>query len=95
MESDLKSGLKGCLIIFFVVGIILSYCFQCSYDRKIEEQERRTKEYLQSPRTIAPIRAPGTYRTTPPSNPPKQPIKEQENSEQTPWQAAGYDSFED
>ena len=25
----------------------------------------------------------------------QQPIKEQENSEQTPWQAAGYDSFED
>ena len=95
MDKDINSGLKGCLIIFFVVGIILSYCFQCSYDRKIEEQERRTKEYLQSPRTIAPIRAPGTYRTTPPSNPQKQPIKEQENSEQTPWQAAGYDSFED
>ena len=95
MDKDTNSGLKGCLIIFFVVGIILSYCFQCSHDRKIEEQERRTKEYLQSPRTIAPIRAPGTYRTTPPSNPPKQPIKEQENSEQTPWQAAGYDSFED
>ena len=32
MDKDTNSGLKGCLIIFFVVGIILSYCFQCSYD---------------------------------------------------------------
>lgn len=33
-DDDLKHGLWGCASLFFVVGTILAFCFQCSYDRK-------------------------------------------------------------
>ncbi|MBQ8421324.1 MAG: hypothetical protein IJX11_03590 [Bacteroidales bacterium] len=95
MDDDVKSGLKGCLTVFFVIGVILSYCFQCSHDRKVAEQERRWEEYNSRPHIIAPIRAPGTYRTTPPTKT-FRPDRDSESAPgQEPWRAAGYDSFED
>ena len=95
MDDDVKSGLKGCLSLFIVVGVILSYCFQCSHDRKIEKQDRKWREYLRTPHTIAPVRAPGTYRTTPPTQSLRSAPRDQGGFEQEPWKAAGYDCFED
>lgn len=95
MDDGIKSSLKGCLLVFIVAGIILSSCFQCSHDRKVEEQERKWREYLRTPHTIAPIRAPGTYRTTPPTLSPRSVPVDQEVFEKETCKADGYDCFED
>lgn len=97
MEDDVKSGLKGCLSLFLVTGIVLSYCFQCAHDRDVEERERRFRESEAGCRAIDPIRAKDTRRTTPPDRPLGAAYEWRlKSAEKQPacWEKDGYDSFE-
>lgn len=98
MEGDVKSGLKGCLSLFFVTGIILSYCFQCAHDRNVAEQERRFRESDARRRDIAPIRAKNTRRMTQPDRPLGAAYEwRSKSASERPacWEKEGYDNFED
>ena len=97
MDDDVKSGLWGCGSLFFVVGVILAFCFQCAFDRQAEERENFKFESAHTP----PIRAKSTWQTTPSEKPMDSSYEWRKHEHasghenESQWARDGYDSFED
>lgn len=92
-DDDLKQGLWGCAALFFVVGTILAFCFQRSFDKK--QKEHGGFDFECGP--VPEMRAKDTWRTTPP----EVPLGSVRNGNadgddvKSDWEKQGYGSFED
>lgn len=90
-DDDLKHGLWGCASLFFVVGTILAFCFQCSYDRK--QKAHGGFDFNCGP--VPEMRAKDTRRTTPPEVPLGSARSGNADAMKPHREKQGYDSIED